>query len=126
LGEEDFQGDDAFLEFQKERARRVEKNEQTFRAYNERREQFEKAVLGEDELAPFVCECADTSCWAVMALSVEEFEAAHDCENHYSVVPGHVMPEFERVVERHDRYWIVAKFTPDEVERRLVVHADQG
>jgi hypothetical protein len=125
VGEEDFQGDDAFLEYQKERARRVEKNEQAFRAHNERREQFEKDVLEEDELAPFVCECADTSCWAAVSLTVDEFEAAHHPQNHYSVLPGHVMPEFERVVERRERYWIVEKFTPEEVEQRLVVHADE-
>src|SRR5947209_15657615 len=104
MGEEDFQGDDAFLEFQKERAWRVEKNEQTFRAHNERREQFEKELLGEDEIAPFICECADTSCWAAVQLTVEEFESSHDSENHYAVLPGHVMPEFERVVAQHDRY----------------------
>ena len=126
MGEEDFQGDDVFLEFQKERARRVEKNEQTFRVHNGRREQFEEGLLGEDELAPFICECADTSCWAAMELTVEEFDAAHASENHYSVLPGHVMPEFERVVKRHGRYWIVAKFTPDEVEQRLVIRADQS
>jgi hypothetical protein len=126
MGEEDFQGDDAFLDWQKERARRVEKNEQEFRAHNERREQFEKPALREDELAPFVCECADTACWGVMELSVDEFEDVHATEDHYSVLPGHVMPEFERVVARRDRYWVVAKFTPAEVEQRLVTHSDQS
>jgi hypothetical protein len=120
MGDEAFQGDEAFLEWQKERARRVEKNEQAFRGYNERREQFEKRALTEDDLAPFVCECADRACLGTMELSVEEFEAAHDTDDHYSVLPGHVMPEFEEVIERHDRYWVVAKFTPDEVEQRLV------
>ncbi|HLY47938.1 MAG TPA: hypothetical protein VKR21_01975 [Solirubrobacteraceae bacterium] len=112
MSEEEFQGDDAFLDWQRERARRVEKNEQEFRAYNERREQLEKPTLGEDELAPFVCECADAACWGAVQLSVEEFEAIHASDNHYSVLPGHVMPEFERVVERHNRYWVVAQVHP--------------
>lgn len=123
LGEERYQGDDEFLEWQKERARRVEKNEQAFRAYNERREEFEKDGLLAGESAPFVCECADTDCWASVDLTVDEFEKAHDTDDHYSVLPGHVMPEFERVVEKHERHWIVEKFTPQEVEERLVTDA---
>jgi hypothetical protein len=119
MGEERYQRDNAFLEWQKERARRVDKNEETFRAYNERREQVEKQSSS-DEPAPFVCECADVDCWGVMELTVDEFEAAHEQDDHFSVISGHVMPEFEKVVEQHDRYWVVEKFTPDEVERRLV------
>lgn len=125
MGEERYQGEDAFLEWQKQRARRVEKNEQTFRAYNERRQEFEKPALPPSETAPFICECADTACWGVMELSAAEFEDAHNLDDHFSVLPGHVLPEFEAVVEQHDHYWVVEKFTPDEVERRLVTDAQQ-
>ena len=124
MGEEPYQGDARFLEWQKERARRVEKNEQAFRAYNERRQNFEKGGLLAGESAPFVCECADTDCWASVDLTVDEFESAHDSDDHYSVLPGHVMPEFERVVEKHERHWVVEKFTPQEVEERLVTDAN--
>ena len=54
---------------------------------------------------------------------MDEFEKAHDTDDHYSVLPGHVMPEFERVVEKHERDWVVEKFTPQEVEERLVTDA---
>jgi hypothetical protein len=30
---------------------------------------------------------------------------------------------FERVVEEHERYWVVEKFTPAEVEQRVVTAA---
>ena len=123
MGEDRYQGDDVFLEWQKQRARRVKKNEETFRAYNERRQEFERPVLSQDEAAPFICECADTACWGVMELSADEFEDAHNVDDHFSVLPGHVMPEFEAVVGQHDHYWIVEKFTPDEVEQRLVTDA---
>jgi hypothetical protein len=125
MGEERYQTDDTFLQWQKERAQRVEKNEQTFRAYNERRQEFEKPALASDESAPFVCECADTACWGVMELSADEFERAHNADDHFSVLPGHVMPEFETVVEQYDHYWVVEKFTADEVEQRLVTDAQQ-
>ena len=61
--------------------------------------------------------------WASVDLTVDEFESAHDSDDHYSVLPGHVMPEFERVVEKHERHWVVEKFTPQEVEERLVTDA---
>ena len=124
MSEERYQGDEDFLEWQKERARRVVKNEQTFRDYNERREQFEKQASW-DEPVPFVCECADVDCWGVMELTVDEFEDAHKRDDHFSVISGHVMPEFEKVVEQHDRYWVVAKFTPDQVTQRLVTDDQQ-
>jgi hypothetical protein len=123
MGEEHYQGDDAFLEWPKEPARRVEKNEQAFRAYNERREELEKDGLLAGESAPFVCECADKDCWGAVELAVDEFEKAHEIDDHFSVLPGHVMPEFERVVEEHERYWVVEKFTPAEVEERVVTAA---
>jgi hypothetical protein len=125
MTEERYQGDDAFLEWQKQRARRVEKNEQAFRGYNERRQDFEKPALLAGEPAPFVCECADEDCWGTLELTVDEFEASHDTEDHYSVLPGHVMPEFERVINRDDHYWVVEKFTPDEVAQRVVTDPDQ-
>jgi hypothetical protein len=125
MGEDRYQGDDVFLEWQKERARRVEKNEAAFRAYNERRKEFEKPALSADEPTPFICECADTDCWGALELSAGEFEEAHAVADHFSVLPGHVMPEFETVVDQHDRYWVVEKFTPDEVEQRLVTDAQQ-
>lgn len=123
MSDEHYQVDDAFLEWQKQRARRVEKNEQAFRAYNERREQFERPTLVAGETAPFVCECADEGCWGTLELTPDEFAEAHDQDDHFSVLPGHVLPEFERVTDRRDHYWVVEKFTPDEVEQRLVTDA---
>jgi hypothetical protein len=93
----------------------VTKNEQAFRAYNERRERFELEALpeavAEEELVPFVCECADLDCHAAVALTIPEFEAAHDGPDRYTVKPGHVLPEFEGVSDKHERYWVVEKFT---------------
>lgn len=123
MEDEDLQGDEAFLEWQAERARRVKKNEQAFRAYNERREQFETQALPDEavdeELIPFVCECADLDCHATVELTILEFEAAHKDADRFTVRPGHVLPEFEGVPEKHDRYWIVEKFSaPDAAPAR--------
>jgi hypothetical protein len=118
-----FQHDDAFLDWQQERARRVEKNEQAFRAHNVRREQFEKEALPDEEVqndpVPFVCECADVDCHQSIELTIADFEAAHSDAEHFTVKPGHVLPEFEEVAEQHDRYWVVRKFSPQDVARRV-------
>jgi hypothetical protein len=115
-----FQREDAYREWQEHRARRVEKNEQAFRAYNERRSEFEREALERGDAAPFVCECGDRSCHQALSLTVEEFEASHERPDLYSVRPGHVMPEFEEVIEEHDEYWILRKFTPEEIAQQSV------
>ena len=119
-------GDGAVGESQRARARRVTKNEQAFRAYNTRREQFEKPLLPDAETTPFVCECAHRDCYAPIELTAPEFEVSHDQPDRYTVKPGHVLPEFEEVVERRDRYWVVRKFPPDAVDPGVTADAQTG
>jgi hypothetical protein len=118
--ENGFQAEDAYREWQEHRALRVEKNEQAFRAYNERRSEFEREALERGDAAPFVCECGDAGCHQALNLTVEEFEASHERPDFYAVRPGHVMPEFEEVVEEHEEYWILRKFTHEEMEEKSV------
>jgi hypothetical protein len=119
-----FQREDAYREWQEHRARRVEKNEQAFRSYNERRSEFEREALERGDAAPFICECGDRSCHQALNLTVEEFEASHRGPDLFAVRPGHVMPEFEEVVEEHDEYWILRKFTPEEIAEQTVSPSD--
>ena len=120
MSDSGFQAEDAYREWQEHRARRVEKNEQAFRAYNERRSEFERDALEPGDAAPFVCECGDRSCHQALNLTVEEFEASHERPDLYAVRPGHVMPEFEEVVEEYDEYWILRKFTQEEMAEQSV------
>jgi hypothetical protein len=90
------------------RERRVVKNEVEFRAYNARREQMEHDVS--EDPVPFVCECGDPDCIRALTATAEEWERAHTREDQFLVLPGHVYPEYERVVERGERTWIVQKF----------------
>jgi len=91
------------------REQRVVKNEVEFRAYNERREQIEHGVS--EGPVPFVCECGDSECIRALSATAEEWERAHSREDQFLVLPGHVYPEYERVVERGERTWVVQKFT---------------
>ena len=91
------------------RRERLVKNELAFRDYNDRRVAVEEhAIIAEP--APWVCECGDSDCIRALEATVEEFEAAHSAPDRFIVVPGHVYPDVERVVQQHDRYWIVEKF----------------
>ena len=91
------------------RRERLLKNEQVFRDYNNRRVSFEQDADAGDELVPFVFECGDPECIEGMEMTVDDFEAAHSAPDRFSVKPGHVFPEVERVVESHDRFWLVEK-----------------
>jgi hypothetical protein len=90
------------------REQRVVKNELEFRAYNARRDQLERDVA--DGPLPFVCECGDELCIRALSATAEEWERAHSKEDLFLVLPGHVFPEYERVVEQGDGHWVVQKF----------------
>jgi hypothetical protein len=42
-----------------------------------------------------------------------EYEAVRAESTHFAVVPGHVVPDIERVVAQNDRYSVVEKTDPD-------------
>jgi hypothetical protein len=91
------------------RKRRIVKNEQAFRDYNDRRVAFEEQTADADELVPFVCECGDPACIEVLDVTVDGFMDAHSAPNRFTVKPGHVIGQVERVAEQHDGYWVVEK-----------------
>lgn len=119
-----YQGDEAFRDWQQERARRAAKTQCDLRGYNERRKELERSAVADDEPIPFVCECADADCHAAMELTVEQLEAGHAQSDLFIVKPGHVFPEFEEVVAGFDRYWIVRKLTSDQIRRQHVTGAE--
>ncbi len=89
-----------------EQARKGAHNQALIREVNERIE-----ALAEDAAHPeFLCECADTDCIEQMVLSIAEYEAIRHSPVRFPVKPGHVNPEFERVVEEHEGYVVVEKF----------------
>jgi hypothetical protein len=95
---------------QDRRKERVIKNEVAFRAYNQRRANFE---LGHThEPIPLVCECGNEDCFMAIDITAEAWEAAHGREDQFVVAPEHVYPDLERVIEEAHGYWIVQKLEP--------------
>jgi hypothetical protein len=95
------------------RRERLLKNEQTFRDHNNRRVAFEESTAGVDEPVPFVCECGDRDCIESVELTVDEYTSAHSAPNRFTVKPGHIFPEVERVAGTDARFWVVEKIVAE-------------
>jgi hypothetical protein len=91
-------------------AERVGRNDATFREANERVQSV--ASMGTSiEHIPFICECAEEDCTAIVRLSLDEYEDVRAQPMHFLNAPGHEVaagPHGE-VVERHERYVVVGK-----------------
>lgn len=56
----------------------------------------------------YTCECASAGCFAPIALTPGEYEAARTRSDGYLVAPGHV-GDGERVAKRAPGFWVVEK-----------------
>jgi len=91
-----------------DRAERVAKNEILFRQVNERILQIEGDRWRVDPV-DFMCECGDITCMRVVQLSLEDYERLRSEPTHFGVIPGHELPDVERVVEQQEHYFVVEK-----------------
>ena len=88
---------------------RAARNESIFREVNERLEWINESFALVSETATFVCECADLGCTAMIDVTLGDYESVRRDSNAFFVLPGHVSPDFERVVAERDGYVVVAK-----------------
>lgn len=98
------------------REERLGANEALFREVNERvAEVAERFIAGDtrDSRFDFNCECGNRDCAEQIALTVAEYEAVRAEATRFALVPGHEVPDIERVVERHPNYLVVEKEDPD-------------
>jgi hypothetical protein len=90
------------------RQARLGTNQSLFRAVNE---EVERISMDEGEASPtrFVCECASPDCSSEILLHINDYEAIRDDPTHFFVLPDHVFPEVEDVVDDRGDYVIVEK-----------------
>ena len=83
------------------------KTQSLFREVNERLKEAGKDGNAEDA----ICECANDECSERIWLAADEYEGLRRQGARFAVAPAdeHVFPDFERVVEKHERYWVVEK-----------------
>jgi hypothetical protein len=91
-----------------DRERRLALNEAAFRVANERMRNWPERRGGEGP-ARFYCECARESCHEQVLLRSSEYERVRADSHRFVVVPGHEIPDVERVVDRTDRYFVIEK-----------------
>jgi hypothetical protein len=92
---------------------RQAQNETLFREVNERVEELAVGLTSvpqtDDFSSAFVCECGSETCVEPVRTTRSEYEAVRSNPGRFLVLPGHEDPAVERVVERHERYWVVQK-----------------
>jgi hypothetical protein len=96
------------MEDREARRRRIVENERLLRDIN-REIEAEAGGASPDEELELLCACGRVDCHERVLVSLAEYEAAHELAHRFVIVPGHALPGIERVVERHDRYWVVEK-----------------
>jgi hypothetical protein len=101
------------------REERLAGNEALFREVNERvAEVAENFVQVETHSEPveFSCECGRADCMEQIAMTLVEYEAVRHAPTRFAVVPGHEVPDIERVVDRQSNYLVVEKQDDDAAE----------
>ena len=91
------------------RQRRIVENEASFRGINERLEAGLRQLRETPELIDFICECGDRHCEETVPVTFEEYEEVRRDPRRFLVVPGHIFPEAERLVARHERFHVLEK-----------------
>lgn len=89
---------------------RIARNNATFREANERISAA-AGSYGVDMPVPFICECSDPGCSAIVRLGLEQYEEIRADSRHFLNIPGHVAASQGAavVVEERDGYSIVEK-----------------
>ena len=80
-------------------------NETTFREVNEG---IEEGRRERDGLVPFVCECGEIGCNAIVDLTLREYEGVRAGSRCFLVSPGHGAP-FDELQEEGERFSVVRK-----------------
>jgi hypothetical protein len=82
-------------------------NEALFRSVNE--SYAAEAPLSDETRHPFLCECSNDACFEQVQLARAEYEWIRSDSRTFVVLPGHVMHEFDEVVERRVGFVVVRK-----------------
>jgi len=99
-------------------------NELLFRTVNERMKEIDdrldmRAIRAPTVELEFFCECGQVDCMARFEMKRAQYEAVRAHSERFVVLPAHVLPDIERVVETHDSFVVVEKLPggPAEIAR---------
>jgi hypothetical protein len=105
---------------------RIARNEALYRELNERVRKVEedlsaRGITDQPELGEYFCECGFDVCMEKLRLTTHEYEKVRSSPVRFVIVPEHLLPEVERVLEQNERFAMIEKLEP---ERELVVELD--
>jgi hypothetical protein len=89
---------------------RIARNDAAFRSANEHIAEA-AAEIHVDGALPFICECANRECNAIVMLTASEYESVRTDSRHFFNVPGHqsAAQNVGEVVERYHTYIVYEK-----------------
>jgi len=96
-------------EGQYERETRAARNQSLFRAVNEKIITLNEAFSDLTETFTVACECADTTCVAMLEISPDAYQRVREHPRQFIVLQGHVYGDVETVVSEFDGYVVVEK-----------------
>jgi hypothetical protein len=99
-----------------ERARRIGENEALFRHLNEQIEGVNRSFAVLTQTMDLVCECGNRDCLERLLVTLPTYERIRSDPALFFVLPGHVVPSVEDVVDRAEGYLIVRKKQGDPAE----------
>lgn len=73
--------------------------------------------MAEERLIEFDCECGAADCSASVLMTLGERDAIDQRPGRWAIAPGHTLAEADRLLERHERYWVVSGPGSELVER---------
>lgn len=91
-----------------DRVEDVALTEAAFRIANERMARWEERHGSRAEEL-YMCECASRPCRERIPLTREQYEDVRSDVRHFLVVPGHVLPDLETVVQSFPTYQVIEK-----------------
>ncbi len=109
--------------------RRIALNNARFREANERIGETAAEYEMNEQLLPFLCECADLDCTQIVHMTLHEYEELRSDPQRFANAPGHEDEGEARgeVLERTDRFVFIRKMgAAGEVVRKLDTRADKN
>ncbi len=92
---------------------RIAENQSTFRTANENIEAAAKDIGLQSGTVPFICECPDRDCTAIVPLDLESYEDVRRYPRRFFAARGHEEISVERgaavIVDERDGYTLVDK-----------------
>ena len=91
-----------------QREERLAQNEAMFREANQRAHAWDERHL-DREIELYFCECAKPDCLEKVSLREADYERVRSDSRRFVIVPSHVLPDVETVIEQNEGWAIIEK-----------------